>query len=94
VTDTIGQENPGPLWTLNVFAIQQEKKMTLSLATLRLILIMFVISCAVIAVRNSLAVGNKKWTDWAATLLLAFTMILGILVEIAGYFQLESITLM
>jgi hypothetical protein len=68
--------------------------MTLSLATLRLILIMCVISCAVIAVRNSLAAGNKKWTDRAATLLLVFTMILGILVEIAGYFRLESITLM
>ena len=38
--------------------------------------------------------SNKKWTDRAATLLLVFTMILGILLEIAGYFRLESITLM
>jgi hypothetical protein len=55
---------------------------------------MFVISCAVIAVRNSLAAGNKKWTDRVATLLLAFTMILGILVEIAGLYRLENIILM
>jgi hypothetical protein len=55
---------------------------------------MFVISCAVIAVRNSLAAGNKKWTDQAATLLLVFTMILGILVEIAGLYQVESIPLL
>ena len=90
VIATIVQASPGPLWTLNAFAIQLETKTMSYPAMLRLILITLVTLSAVTVVHSLVLAGETKLIAMGLILLPYHTMLQNILLGLDVLYPLGN----